>query len=193
MSPAHRAWLRALESVAVMQRDPGLTLPGLVDELAARYGAAPALLGTGGDMSYEDLAKRVNQVARWAAATHPRTTIGLLMPNGTDYVAIWLGLTRAGCVVALLNPQLAGDALRHAVQAASCRAVIAEPGLVPDLGDVPLLETSLLQTPSAEARRRVPSRTSPRMNTREPVRLTTCGRISIQSPRRPTSMNFISS
>ncbi len=148
-SPTH-AWVRALESVAVLQRDRTLTLPGMLDELAARHGPAPALVGAGGTLSYADLARRADQVARWAAAHFPRATLGLLMPNGTDYVAIWLGLTRAGCGVALLNHHLGGDALRHAVRAASCRAVIVAPSLAADLGDVPLLSPEVFDSPAED-------------------------------------------
>ena len=35
----------------------------------------------------------------------------LLMPNCPDYMAIWLGLTRAGVVVALLNTNLSCGSL----------------------------------------------------------------------------------
>ncbi len=145
-----RAWLRALESVALLQRDPTLTLPGMLDALAARHGSNPALVGAGGDLSYLDLARRANQVARWAAARYPHATIGLLLPNSTDYVAIWLGLTRAGCVVALLNHNLSGDALRHVVRAASCRVVIADDVFAADLGDVPVLSVAALDGPVGE-------------------------------------------
>jgi fatty-acyl-CoA synthase len=129
MSPANKAWIRALESVAAMQRDKTLTLPAMLDGLAATHGDRPALIGVDERLSYAELARRADQVASWAASRHSGAVLGLLMPNRPDYVAIWLGLTRAGCVVALLNPNLTGDALRHAVRSASCAAVIVDPVL----------------------------------------------------------------
>ena len=38
------------------------------------------------------------------------------MPNCPAYVAIWLGITRVGCVVSLLNTNLVGDSLAHAIR-----------------------------------------------------------------------------
>ena len=43
------------------------------------------------------------------------------MPNCPDYVAIWSGLTRAGCAVALLNTNMVADGLLHSIRAAGCR------------------------------------------------------------------------
>ncbi|HLJ72433.1 MAG TPA: long-chain-acyl-CoA synthetase, partial [Roseiarcus sp.] len=48
----------------------------------------------------------------------------LLMPNRPDYVAIWLGVTQIGGVVALLNANLSGAALAHCVDAAAPRHII---------------------------------------------------------------------
>jgi fatty-acyl-CoA synthase len=49
-----------------------------------------------------------------------------MMPNRPEYAAIWLGLTRARCVVALLNTNLVGEALLHGVRAAgSTRLIVA--------------------------------------------------------------------
>jgi fatty-acyl-CoA synthase len=49
-----------------------------------------------------------------------------MMPNCPEYAAIWLGLSRAGCIVALINTNLTGDALLHSVRAAgSTRLIVA--------------------------------------------------------------------
>ena len=42
-------------------------------------------------------------------------TVCLLMPNRPEYMAIWLGITRVGGVVALLNTNLIGPALAHCI------------------------------------------------------------------------------
>ncbi|MBA1734116.1 AMP-binding protein, partial [Escherichia coli] len=41
--------------------------------------------------------------------------VGLLMPNRPDYLAAWLGLSRAGVVVALMNSNLVGASLAHCI------------------------------------------------------------------------------
>jgi len=50
--------------------------------------------------------------------------VGLLMPNRPEYLAIWLGITRVGGVVALLNTNLAGQSLAHCMRAASAKHLI---------------------------------------------------------------------
>jgi fatty-acyl-CoA synthase len=48
-----------------------------------------------------------------------------MMPNCAEYMAIWLGLTRIGAVVALINSNLAGGALAHSINIVAPKAVIA--------------------------------------------------------------------
>ena len=52
----------------------------------------------------------------------------LLMENCPDYMAAWLGLTRAGVTVALLNTHLTGESLLHSIRIVSPRALIAGAG-----------------------------------------------------------------
>lgn len=150
---ARQAWIRALESVAAMQRDPALILPTLLETQAEAHAARPALLGPGERLTYADLARRMRQIAAWAATRPAGTVLGLLVPNRPDYPAIWLGLTRAGCVVALLNPNLTGDVLAHAVRAVACTAIVVDPALRPqaEACGLPLLDPADLIAPEPAA------------------------------------------
>lgn len=123
--PLH-AWVRALERTAPYADDSGPTLPAIVADAAIAFGERPALLSDGGDLSYGQLAGRMAQYARWTLAHGVRTgdVVGLMLPNCADYVAIWLGTTAVGGVVALINPNLAGDALLHALSAVATRHLI---------------------------------------------------------------------
>ena len=80
---ASKAWLRALEATGRIEHEPHRTLPIVIDELAAKFGEAPALLSDRGTFSFKDLAARVNAVARWVfgAKSRQATTVGLLMPT----------------------------------------------------------------------------------------------------------------
>ena len=84
-------------------------------------------------LTYRGLAERSNRYARWAVAQGAISgdVVGLLAPNSPDYVAIWLGLTRAGCAVALINTNLAGDALLHSIGAANPSHLIVADVLLP--------------------------------------------------------------
>ena len=130
---ALQAWIRALSAVKVLDGAPQGTLPALLDQLATAHGDRTALLGEGEQLSYRALAARANRIARWAAAHDraPGGTVALLMPNCPDYVATWLGLTRAGCVVALLNTNHTGDALLHSLRIAKATRIIVAASLLP--------------------------------------------------------------
>jgi len=124
---ASKAWLRALELTSKIEDAPGRIFPVVVEELGARFGEAPALIGVHDRLSHAGLAARSNRVARWALAQGiaKGDTVCLLMPNCPDYLAIWLGITRIGGIVALLNTNLKGEALDHCIRVASPTDVIA--------------------------------------------------------------------
>ena len=43
----------------------------------------------------------------------PGEAVALVMRNRPDYFALWLGLTEAGAIAALVSPDLAAPALAH--------------------------------------------------------------------------------
>lgn len=130
-----KAWVRALELTAPIDRRLAPTLPVLIESLAERFGAAPALTDRVTSLSYRELADSVNRHARWAleVGLAPGDTVCLLMPNCPDYLAIWLGLTRAGVVVSLLNTNLSGEALAHSINIVAPRYVIVAATLIPSV------------------------------------------------------------
>src|SRR5207253_4604515 len=111
------AWLRALELTTPIGEQPQRVFPVVIDELADRYGNAPALLSDVSSLSYRELAERSNQYARWALEQGLRKgdTVCLLMPNQPEYMPIWLGIARVGAVVALVNTNLVGPSLAHCI------------------------------------------------------------------------------
>jgi len=123
---ASHAWRRALELTAPIAANPNVTLPVLVERLADRFGAAPALIGDDETLDFRGLADRSNRYARWALDQGIRAgdVVCLLMGNCPDYVAFWLGVTRTGAIVALINTNLVGDSLAHVLRVAAPRHVV---------------------------------------------------------------------
>jgi fatty-acyl-CoA synthase len=121
-----KAWVRALAMTAPIARNPTVTLPVCIDVFAQKFGAAPALLSAAESLSYRQLAERCNRYARWALEQRivPGDVVCLMMGNGPDYLAIWLGITRTGGIVALINTELVGDSLVHAVGVVAPKQVI---------------------------------------------------------------------
>lgn len=135
---ATNAWIRALENTKILNEHGTRALCSMLDDLAASYGEAIALLGENEALSFRDLAVRANRYARWAITRgFPRSeVICLLMPNCPEYAAVWLGMNRAGCAVALLNTNLSGRALLHSIAAAGSRRIIVSEGLLAVIVDV---------------------------------------------------------
>jgi fatty-acyl-CoA synthase len=142
---AKSAWIRALGLSAPIAKNPNRTFAVVLDELAARHGEAPALLAGGGmAVSYRGLAELANRYARWGGEQGLGKGDGvcLLMPNSLDYLAIWLGLSGIGCIVALINSNLAGASLAHCIDAAMPKVVIVSERLAAAYIDAePLLKS----------------------------------------------------
>jgi fatty-acyl-CoA synthase len=124
-SPA-RAWARALELTAPIAHQRHRILPTIIEELADRDGDAAALLSDRQTLTYRDLAERSNRYARWALQNQlvKGDAVCLLMPNCPEYMAVWLGITRVGGVVALLNTNLAGASLAHCINLVAPKHII---------------------------------------------------------------------
>ena len=142
------AWRRALELTAPITRTPARTLSTVIEELAERFDEAPALLSDRECLSYRALAERANRYARWALdqGVAGGAAVCLLMPNRPEYMAIWLGLTRVGGVVSLLNTNLAGFSLAHCINLVEPTHIIVAAELVdpfttalPDLAGTPTI------------------------------------------------------
>jgi fatty-acyl-CoA synthase len=123
-----QGWLRALELTKPIAAQPTRILPVIVDELADKFGDAPALLSERESFSFRALAERSNRYARWALACGlgKGDVVCLLMPNRPEYMAIWLGITRVGGAVSLLNTNLVGASLAHCIDIVAPEHIIVD-------------------------------------------------------------------
>jgi fatty-acyl-CoA synthase len=123
---AAKSWLKAIELTSRIEANPHRLFADVVEDWAERQPDRPALLSDAETLSYRALADRVNRYARWAlsAGIGAGDTVCLLMPGRPDYVAAWLGITRVGGVVALINTKLVGPSLSHCINVAAADHVI---------------------------------------------------------------------
>ena len=126
------AWRRALAMTAPIAGNPSVTLPTLIEDLADKFGPASALSSQQECLSYRELADRAARYARWALAhgLAGGDVVCLVMANCPDYMAIWLGITRVGGIVALVNTHLVGASLEASLRLAAPRHIIVGAGLV---------------------------------------------------------------
>ncbi len=121
-----RGALRTLARTQPIAKHPTRVFPAIIDELAARYGDAPALISDHERLTYRELAARANRYARWARAQGlaKGDVVCLMMPNRPEYMAIWLGLTQAGVVVALINTNLTSASLAYCINVVEPKDII---------------------------------------------------------------------
>ena len=118
--------LRTLRMTTPIAKNPTRVFPQVVLELADTYGDAPALLSDRERFSYRQLAERSNRYARWALTQGIRKgdTVCLMMPGRPEFLAAWIGITRVGGVVALINTHLTGMALAYCINVVSPKHII---------------------------------------------------------------------
>ncbi|MCP3394421.1 long-chain-acyl-CoA synthetase [Bradyrhizobium sp. CCGB12] len=141
---ASKIWLRAIELTARIETLPGRLFADIVDDWAQRQPDRVALIADETTLDYQGLSKRINRYARWARSVgvDKGDTVALILPNGIDYVAAWLGISRVGGVVALLNTKLVGQSLAHCINVAKPSHIIVAHELAELLeGATPHLKT----------------------------------------------------
>ena len=81
------------------------TAPNLIAATVADHGSRTAAILDESRLSYADLAARSAALAKGLLATgHSKgSRVGLLAPNGPDWIVAWLAAARIGAVVSLLN------------------------------------------------------------------------------------------
>src|SRR6202021_2320616 len=123
---AAKSWLKAIELTSRIEADPRRLFADMVEDWSERQPDCPGLISETETFSYRALASRINQYARWAlsAGIEPGDTVCLLMPSRPDYIAAWLGITRIGGIVALINTKLVGLSLSHCLNVADADHII---------------------------------------------------------------------
>lgn len=121
-----RGALRALKMTTPIAKNPTRVFPIVIEELAGKYGDAPALISDRERLSYRELNEQANRYARWALTqgVAKGETVCLLMPNRPEYLAVWVGITRVGGVVALLNTNLVGPSLAHCIDIVAPKHIV---------------------------------------------------------------------
>lgn len=85
--------------------DLPLAIPRLLRERVERFGDAPLVVCDASTISYREAAHRSAQLARalLAVGMGKGTHVGVLLPNGPEFVVAWLAVTRIGAVMVPLS------------------------------------------------------------------------------------------
>ncbi|XP_036128596.1 very long-chain acyl-CoA synthetase isoform X2 [Molossus molossus] len=114
------------------QRRPARTILHLFLERARRAPHKPFLLFGDETLTYAQVDRRSNQVAR-ALRDHlglrQGDCVAVFMGNEPAYVWLWLGLAKLGCAMACLNYNIRAKSLLHCFQCCGAKVLLASPEL----------------------------------------------------------------
>ena len=108
-----------------------MTLRSSLAELLADSGsAAPAIVSTSPPVvvSYKALAEQIERLSGQLRSTglKPGDCVAIVLPNGLEFLVVFLALTYSRLVAAPLNPADKSDKIRFFFEHAQARAVVAE-------------------------------------------------------------------
>ncbi|XP_062925022.1 long-chain fatty acid transport protein 6-like [Mobula hypostoma] len=98
------------------------------------------LLYEGRTFTYREVDRRSNRIAQvcaqpWAGL-RAGDTVALLMGNEPDFVCVWFGLCKLGCVAAFLNTTLHARSLLHCLDNSGAKTLIVGADLIDAVKDV---------------------------------------------------------
>jgi len=115
-------------SQATLAHVPGqaYTVADRFEERARAHPGRPFLLFGDRSVSYGDTNAEANRVAGAlrAAGVGRGDVVALVMENRPEFVSTWLGAAKLGAVTALVNTNLRGSALRHALDTTGAKRVV---------------------------------------------------------------------
>ncbi|XP_033037253.1 long-chain fatty acid transport protein 6 isoform X2 [Trachypithecus francoisi] len=94
---------------------------------AKRQPRKPFIIYEGDIYTYQDVDKRSSRVAHVFlnhSSLKKGDTVALLMSNEPDFVHVWFGLAKLGCVVAFLNSNIRSNSLLNCIRTCGPRALV---------------------------------------------------------------------
>lgn len=113
----------------------------VADAIEARVDMCPdatAIVWRGNPSSYRHIDEEANRVANWALGEgiERGSVVALMMENCPVYITVWYGLAKIGVQTALINTNLSGQPLRHALKTSQASDLVACAELAEALADV---------------------------------------------------------
>jgi fatty-acyl-CoA synthase len=129
---------RAVKMSGAIMKNPDRTFRDIAEELAAKHAGNLALVSDRERFTYSEWNAHSNRYARWLRAQGLRKgdAVALFMPNRPEYICVWTGGAKTGCITALINSNLTGKGLAHCITIADAKVVIVDAGLAPEFETV---------------------------------------------------------
>jgi fatty-acyl-CoA synthase len=118
--------LPGLPKLTKHKPDGTSTVADLVEAQAKQRPVQPFLRYADREQSYAELNADANRIAHWARGQGVvrGDVVALCMENRAEYIAIWLGIAKLGATSALINTNLTGQPLAHAIATSGARHLV---------------------------------------------------------------------
>ncbi len=119
-------YAQLLPRMARVRPDSPRTVADVIEEQAAARASHPFVRFEDRVVSYAEHNAACNRIAHWARGAGIGTgdVVALLMENRPEYLQVWGGLSKLGVTSALINTNLTGRSLGHALVAAGTRRLV---------------------------------------------------------------------
>ena len=101
-----------------LRADSRYTIADYIEGQVAKYGDLPFILFEDRRITYREYNAMANRFAHWGLSVGLRAgdTIGFMMANRAEYVPVWSGFAKIGVKAALINTNLVGSGVLHALE-----------------------------------------------------------------------------
>lgn len=110
-----------------------MAIADVFNQYVAKHPQKACFIYEGHEWSFREVNELSNRVANLFQQNgyKKNDVVGLFMENRPEFVCIWLGLSKIGVIVPLINTNLRQTSLLHSIQIAKCQALIYGDSLTP--------------------------------------------------------------
>ncbi|CAF1136945.1 unnamed protein product [Adineta ricciae] len=100
-----------------------------------RYKSKPCFILEDTTLSFQEVEDLTNQLANFflAEGYSRGDVIALILDNSIEYPCVWIGLSKFGCITALINSNLRATPLLHSIRTVNAKGVITSKQLLPEI------------------------------------------------------------
>ena len=109
-----------------LRADSPYTIADYIEGQVAKFGELPFLLFEDRRITYREYNAMANRFAHWGLSVGLRAgdTIGFMMTNRAEYVPVWSSFSKIGVKAALINTNLMGSSVMHALEVAGAERLL---------------------------------------------------------------------
>lgn len=125
---SYRALIRYIKLLLLVRRcqRKNVAVSDLFNQYVAKHPQKPCLIYDGHEWTFRDINEFSNRIANLFQQHGYKKgdVVGLFMENRPEFVATWLGLSKIGVIVPLINTNQRQASLIHSIEIAKCQALI---------------------------------------------------------------------